>query len=204
MEAASDIIDTEGLDALTMRNLAARFDVNVASLYHHFRDKDDLLRSVCALIYREIAFPDERTEHWTELTVRTSTDFREAMLRHPNAVPLMARFHPRQVIPGIYESVGTLLVQRGLPQDMIDIIVNAFDALVFGSVSMVLAAGRKGPTETEEISPTLEGWARANPRRSDEEFLLTCRSLGAGLATYIISSRGAPPGPAVSSVSAQR
>jgi AcrR family transcriptional regulator len=46
VEAARDIVGEEGLDALSMRALGVRIGYSPATIYLHFRDKDELLRSV--------------------------------------------------------------------------------------------------------------------------------------------------------------
>jgi AcrR family transcriptional regulator len=48
VEAARDIVSEEGLDALSMRALGVRIGYSPATIYLHFRDKDELLRSVMA------------------------------------------------------------------------------------------------------------------------------------------------------------
>ena len=46
VEAARDIVSEEGLDALSMRGIAERIEYSPATIYLHFRDKDELLREV--------------------------------------------------------------------------------------------------------------------------------------------------------------
>lgn len=46
VEAARDIVSEQGLDALSMRALAVRIDYSPGTIYLHFKDKDELLRSV--------------------------------------------------------------------------------------------------------------------------------------------------------------
>jgi AcrR family transcriptional regulator len=46
VEAARDIVGEEGLDALSMRALGLRIGYSPATIYLHFRDKEELLRSV--------------------------------------------------------------------------------------------------------------------------------------------------------------
>lgn len=46
VEAARDIVSQEGLDALSMRALAERIEYSPATLYLHFRDKEEILRGV--------------------------------------------------------------------------------------------------------------------------------------------------------------
>jgi AcrR family transcriptional regulator len=46
IEAARDLVGEEGLDALSMRALAERIAHSPGTIYLHFRDKEELLRSV--------------------------------------------------------------------------------------------------------------------------------------------------------------
>ena len=43
LEAALRIIDAEGLESLSVRRLAIELNVNGASLYHHFKNKEEIL-----------------------------------------------------------------------------------------------------------------------------------------------------------------
>jgi AcrR family transcriptional regulator len=44
--AAIEIIDTEGLNALSLPRLARHLNVRAPSLYHHFDDKSEILGAV--------------------------------------------------------------------------------------------------------------------------------------------------------------
>ena len=46
VEAARDIVSEEGLEALSMRALAERIAYSPATIYLHFRDKEEILREV--------------------------------------------------------------------------------------------------------------------------------------------------------------
>lgn len=52
--AAADVIASDGLDALSLRDLARRAGVSRAAPYHYFRDKDDLLARAGALGVRRL------------------------------------------------------------------------------------------------------------------------------------------------------
>jgi TetR/AcrR family tetracycline transcriptional repressor len=189
IETALDIIDIEGLDAISMRYLADRLGVASASLYHHFHNKEELLQAVCSLIFIEIPVPDERIEEWTDFVARTAFKTRQIMLRHPNALPLMARFTPRQVVPHIYERFGNLLLKRGVPVDMISVTLTAFDTLVIGSATVKLARGDQKVGKPDAQPGSLADWERANPRSEEEVFQLMCRALGDGLGLLQQSPR---------------
>ena len=46
IRAAADVLQDNGYDATTMKDIAARVNLTAASLYHHFRNKDFLLLAV--------------------------------------------------------------------------------------------------------------------------------------------------------------
>jgi AcrR family transcriptional regulator len=194
VKTALKIIDTEGLDAISMRALAERLGVASPSLYYHFQNKDELLQAVCSLIFVGIPVPDERTEHWPDFISRTALNTRQIILQHPNALPLMARFTPREVVPHIYERFGTLLLKRGIPIDMVSVVISALDTLVIGSATVMLARGQQDTAGSgaEELA-SLADWERANPRSEEEVFLLMCRALADGLGSSD-KSPGKDPG----------
>ncbi|WP_433616615.1 TetR/AcrR family transcriptional regulator [Dactylosporangium sp. CA-139114] len=93
-EAALAVIDTEGIDALTMRRLAGRLSTSPMALYHHLPDKDAVLEAVAQLLLVEVEAPPPGLE-WRETVRRIMRSARAVALRHPNAAPLIARFPPR-------------------------------------------------------------------------------------------------------------
>ncbi len=91
--AALHLVDEEGIDALTMRRLAAELGVATMSLYGHVPSKDHLLLGVVNLAAREMALPDAGVPPWEALKSITR-EFRRVALLHPNLVPLIVRQPP--------------------------------------------------------------------------------------------------------------
>ncbi len=60
VEAARDIVSEQGLDALSMRALGVRIGHSPGTIYHHFQDKDELLRSVMAEGFKRLGQSMER------------------------------------------------------------------------------------------------------------------------------------------------
>src|SRR4051794_4596736 len=63
--AALDVIDREGLAALSMRRLAQELDVWPMSVYRYFRDKDELLDAIAAQTAGAVVLPDD-AQSWRE------------------------------------------------------------------------------------------------------------------------------------------
>ncbi|AHH95680.1 TetR/AcrR family transcriptional regulator C-terminal domain-containing protein [Kutzneria viridogrisea] len=61
VRAALELMRAEGLDAVTVRAVAARLDVRPMALYTHVPSKDDLLAGVFEELLGEIELPDPAT-----------------------------------------------------------------------------------------------------------------------------------------------
>lgn len=89
--AALAIADAEGLEALSMRRLAAEVGVEAASLYHHLPNKDALLSGVIVKMRSEMRIPDPLPEDWRELLIAIFAEYRRVLAAHPNLTPLAGR-----------------------------------------------------------------------------------------------------------------
>ena len=49
IQAAAEVLQRNGYEAATMKDIAAAVNLTAASLYHHFRNKDTLLLAVLEL-----------------------------------------------------------------------------------------------------------------------------------------------------------
>src|SRR5690242_14353986 len=58
LAAARRLIDRDGWDKLTVRRLAAELSIGTTTLYHHVRDKDDLMLLVLNEYAGDIPRPD--------------------------------------------------------------------------------------------------------------------------------------------------
>src|SRR5688500_6807261 len=65
IDAALRVMDTEGLDAVTMRRVAREVGVEAMSLFNHVRDKEDLLEAICGRVMSEYRV-DQGSGPWIE------------------------------------------------------------------------------------------------------------------------------------------
>ncbi|MER7013954.1 TetR/AcrR family transcriptional regulator [Saccharopolyspora sp. NPDC000359] len=66
VRTALDLLDTEGLDAVSMRKVAQRLGTGAASLYAYVRNKDELLELVLDLVIGEITLPGPDPAKWQD------------------------------------------------------------------------------------------------------------------------------------------
>ena len=88
--AALQIADADGLDALSMRALADRLGVGTMTLYGYYRSKDELLDAVVDAAMGESGTPALEGD-WRERLRGLVLHARENLLRHPSVVELRVR-----------------------------------------------------------------------------------------------------------------
>lgn len=90
-EAALELVDREGLDALNMRRLASELGLGTMTLYGYFATKDELLDAIVARAAtgrRPIAAPDGP---WEDRLRAIARAWHRNLARHPSLVQLRLR-----------------------------------------------------------------------------------------------------------------
>ena len=83
VRAAMHILDTEGLDALSMRRLGRELDAGATSLYWHVKDKDELLDLIVDATVAEVDLArDDPSLPWRERAANVARDLRRVLVSH--------------------------------------------------------------------------------------------------------------------------
>jgi len=184
LEEALHIADGEGLDALSIRRLADALGVKGASLYHHFKDKDEILDGVAVLALAELRPPDDETLPWVDWLLQVARSYRAALLAHPNLLPLILGRYNRRAGSAVYDYAAMKLTEAGIPLSLQLTVINTLEAYATGAVLYGLHA----PAAAWEASLPAEGCEhfrralRSDPLDEDARFELGCRALLEGLA----------------------
>ncbi|MFO0668593.1 MAG: TetR/AcrR family transcriptional regulator C-terminal domain-containing protein [Polyangiaceae bacterium] len=89
LAAALEIVDAEGLGAVSMRRLGDALGVEAMSLYNHVPNKAAVLDGLFEAVLSEIE-PVRRSKSWSLDLRHRARAFRAALLRHPHVAPLFA------------------------------------------------------------------------------------------------------------------
>jgi len=152
LTAALELVDLDGLEALTMRRLAEQLKVDPMSLYNHVNGKDALLDGIAEALWNEVQLPDGETE-WREALRGFATSLRGMAHAHPHAYPLlMARgimtAPELQAIDGAMHS----LERAGLNREQAAEMIRTLFAYAVGYGMLELSTPPPaGATRTEQI-----------------------------------------------------
>ncbi|MDQ0732240.1 TetR/AcrR family transcriptional regulator C-terminal domain-containing protein [Arthrobacter sp. B1I2] len=155
LSAALELVDAEGLDALTMRRLGQELDRDPMSLYRYAANRSALLDGVSELVLNELViFPDD--PDWQAQLRRIAHDLRRLALRHPNVVPLLVT-RPLSTPLGMrplgtlrpLEQILALLIEAGFtPADALHI-YRAYYGFLYGHLLNELQEYIVDPEENE-------------------------------------------------------
>ena len=167
LEAAIGLADAEGLEAVTMRRLAAELGVEAMSLYHHIANKDALLDALVDAVIAEVdeaAQADARSDWRTSLRHRCLAA-RDVMVAHPWAPGLIGS---RPTIPTsvifYYEGVLALLVEGGLSYALAHKALHALGSMPLGFARELFSpAAAGGSIDVDAAEAEFEALATALP-----------------------------------------
>ena len=85
-EAAIRLADAEGLEAVSIRRVAAELDARAMSLYDHFASKRELLATMADEVVGEMLVSQPLPESWREAVTVSARKMYAAYARHPWAI----------------------------------------------------------------------------------------------------------------------
>ncbi|MEQ4306071.1 TetR/AcrR family transcriptional regulator C-terminal domain-containing protein [Plantactinospora sp. B6F1] len=156
------VIDTDGLDALTMRRLGAELGVAAMSLYRHLANRDAVLAAVVDHLAAEAFTELDPGDSWSEALTRFGAAYRRTLLAHPRAVPLLAT-HPMDIDVGLRLMGGVLdrFAAAGLSRTDALTAVQSVAVFVLGHALAQVGAPPGSPAarpETAEAADYYQSW----------------------------------------------
>ncbi|RKT16025.1 TetR family transcriptional regulator [Streptomyces sp. 1114.5] len=154
------LLDADGVEALSMRKLAARLNAGATSLYRHVATKDELMELAVDEVFGEIALPPADSPDWRAAAVEAAEAFRATALRHPWLSSVLGQAGLAYLGPNLMsfsERLSALFVAADFPDP-----ARAIDALIAYVVGMstteaawLSAVARSGEDEAEFVARLL-------------------------------------------------
>jgi AcrR family transcriptional regulator len=196
-QAGLGIIDGHGLDALSLRSVAAALGVGVMTLYQHVPDREAMEKDIIALLLAEVDTAEKPGETWDESIRRVGRSLREMTLGHPHAFTLVATA-PTDEPPVLdyAERITRLHAGQGIPQSVFVQMWSVVDAFLTGFMLMLAQSVTRAqgelvaPTDaaTGGLSADLSGALSSDAFERDLDVVI------AGLRAVVTQEGGVPPG----------
>jgi AcrR family transcriptional regulator len=154
---ALEVVDADGLDALTMRRLGQELGRDPMSLYRYAENRAALLDGVTELVLNELTIHPQDPD-WKAQLRQIAHDFRRLALQHPNVVPLLVT-RPLSTPLGLrplgtlrpLEQILSLLIGAGLsPADALHV-YRAYYGFLYGHILNELQEFVVDPEENEAL-----------------------------------------------------
>jgi len=199
LRAALDLVDEEGVEALTMRRLGRALGIEAMSLYGYVRSKQDLIEGVVEQVFRQMPLIVPGPGLWQDRIRRHAGAYRQVLLDHPNAVRLVAgRPLITEGTAAFVDSALAELTNIGLELPLADRVLGVIASFTLGLVSeQVGNAGRDEATRPlrDDISaerfPFVAQLDEMKPVDYDHEFELGLDFIVAGLERLLEASAAA-------------
>lgn len=183
LRTALDLLDAEGLEALSMRRLAQALYCDPMALYRYAANRAELLDGITELVLNEVAI-NQHGQDWEVQLRQTAHDFRLTALRHPHAVPLLVTrplstplgLRPLGMLRPLEQILGVLIHAGFAPRDALHV-YRTYYGFLYGHILNELQELIVDPEEDEALLRL--GLYRLPPR----EFA-TLRRLAPDLVAY--------------------
>ena len=161
VDEALQLLDDDGLDALSLRTLAGRLGVQAPTLYWHIGSKAELLDALADAIMDDAirAVPESRPDDdWADWLLTALIGLRAAMLRHRDGARIVsgARLSLRR--GDFSESAMSALVDHGIELQRARLLVLAGERFTVGYV-----LEEQGPRDATRQAPDVAELQRRFP-----------------------------------------
>lgn len=157
LQAAIELADEEGLDALTMRGLGAKLGFEAMSLYKHVAGKDEILDGILDRVISEIDIPIREAD-WKEAMRRRALSARMVFTKHSWAIGLLES--GRTMGPNVLRYLDATLGSLRSAGFSIEDSAHAFwllDSYVYGHVVQELSFTQRPAEPTTDLPEFLRG-----------------------------------------------
>ena len=155
---ATALLDEEGADALSMRNLAQRLDSGTATLYRHFTGRADLVAQVVDSVLADAHVDDEALASmtWPAACEALARSLFDVFRRHPHVAPLLVnrcRTGPNAMAQR--EQMIALLLKSGFSPSLSAQACATLARYVLGFATQLSPPGASA-TDEDEVWQTLD------------------------------------------------
>ncbi|GAA2376853.1 TetR/AcrR family transcriptional regulator [Nonomuraea africana] len=176
---AIQLLDAEGIEALSMRRLGTRLGAAATSLYRHVANKDELIELVVDEVYGEVRVPPaDDPAGWRQAVGDCARSMRSTILRHPWLTAVLGQVGLVYLGPNMMRTSDRLLAivrSAGFGAGEADQAISAVVAYVIGMstseaafLSLLSRSGYSEQEWVEKLWPAAEAAVQEHPQLREE------------------------------------
>jgi AcrR family transcriptional regulator len=154
IEAALDLVDTDGLAALNLRKLAGRLGISAMTPYHYFDDKADLLSAMVGHALAPLAGDLDPKLPWDKQIDDAMHDLHHALELHPGVVELIIAESEGARLDDFRQGLITTLQHAGLSRKRSADVLRSLTSYIVGYTLLnrlrPASRGHGGPPDSFE------------------------------------------------------
>jgi AcrR family transcriptional regulator len=157
LRAAVAVADAGGIAALTIRSLATELGVKPMAVYHHVRNKNEILDGIVDIVFGEIDLPVIGGD-WRSEMRRRAHSARRVLKVHPWAIPMLeSRTSPGPATLAHHDAVIGTLRAAGISMALTAHAYALLDAYIYGSALQEASLPFEGPDGVGDVAePIME------------------------------------------------
>lgn len=166
IEAAVEILDSDGEGALTFRALSARLTTGAGAIYWHVANKDELLAAATDAVVTRAMTAREVGGDPREAVRRIASGLFDAIDAHPWVGTQLSREPWQPAVLQVLDAFGRQLSALDVPEHAQFYAASALVSLVLGVAGQYAAGARLLGRETDRpefLARVAEGWAQLDP-----------------------------------------
>lgn len=132
IEAALDLVDSQGLAALNLRKLAAQLGISAMTPYHYFEDKADLLEAMIGHALAPLASDLDPNLAWDDQIDAAMHDFHDTLKQHPGVVELIIAEADTVRLDDFRQALITTLQKAGLSHTHSSDVLRSLTSYILG------------------------------------------------------------------------
>jgi AcrR family transcriptional regulator len=167
--AATEILDAEGEDALTLRALTVRLSTGYGAIYHHVTDRDELLAAAADRVIARIVTDLDADAEPRQALRAVAVGLFDAIVAHPWVGTQLNREPWRPAVLDIYESASRQLQALDVPRralsDSAGVLVNYILGVAGQNAANARALANSKMERSAFLATVAARWAQVDPAR---------------------------------------
>ena len=141
LAAALRLVDEHGMEALSMRRLAAELKVDPMAIYYHLPNKRAILAGLVERVFAELRVPSAKNKAWQDRVRAVARAYHGLAKAHPNLVLYLVTDRESAAVAALElnEALYEALAEAGLSPRMImrasDLVVDYVNGFALAEVS---------------------------------------------------------------------